>query len=355
MKKGRSNLRIHPIFGIVAIPLLAAGILCEQYWYEFATTHRVSQLISTLKDKDPNIRRGAAEALSTIGTPAVEPLIAALNYKDPDARQGANETFGTIGRQHAFNYVLCDRSEGAVEALGMIGKPAVEPLIAALKTPHSAFQLEAEEQALAKIGEPAIEPLIATLDNRALLDKFGESYFRKIAFEVLVAIGTPAIGSLIAALKDSDPHVRQRAAEALGKIKDPRAIDPLTGALKDSNSDVRETAARVLGAIKDFSSSSPAARDKQTAGAQTASLTAMTAHLAGAKSLRSSGAPGPAPRDKQLAAHLAKANALWSSGHPKEALEECDAALNLDQTNVEASSLREKFTRALDILNGTSK
>jgi Flp pilus assembly protein TadD len=62
-----------------------------------------------------------------------------------------------------------------------------------------------------------------------------------------------------------------------------------------------------------------------------------------------------AARDEQSAAHLARAKALWSSGNAKEALDECDAALKLDRTNAEASALREKYARALDILNGTNQ
>jgi hypothetical protein len=60
-----------------------------------------------------------------------------------------------------------------------------------------------------------------------------------------------------------------------------------------------------------------------------------------------------ASRNEQVTAHLAKAKVLWSAGRSQEALEECDAALSLDRSNTDASALRDKFTRALDILNGT--
>ena len=57
-----------------------------------------------------------------------------------------------------------------------------------------------------------------------------------------------------AALKDEDGSVRWEAAEALGKIKDPRAVEPLIAALKDEVSGVRESAAEALRKItgKDF-------------------------------------------------------------------------------------------------------
>jgi len=45
--------------------------------------------------------------------------------------------------------------------------------------------------------------------------------------------------------------VRSAAADALGEIKDPRAVEPLIDMIKDPHRDVREEAARSLGKIKD--------------------------------------------------------------------------------------------------------
>ena len=40
------------------------------------------------------------------------------------------------------------------------------------------------------------------------------------------------------------------AAEALGEIKDPRAVEPLIAALEDENADVKNSAAKTLAKIK---------------------------------------------------------------------------------------------------------
>ncbi|MBU0599589.1 HEAT repeat domain-containing protein, partial [bacterium] len=48
----------------------------------------------------------------------------------------------------------------------------------------------------------------------------------------LVMIGTPAVEPLITTLKDKNSDVRMFAAEALGEIKDTRAVKPLLAALK---------------------------------------------------------------------------------------------------------------------------
>jgi len=63
-------------------------------------------------------------------------------------------------------------------------------------------------------------------------------------------IGCP---ELIVVLQDQrkDPEVRKNAAKALGKIKDPRAVEPLIATLKDKDSDVRWHAARALEKIQD--------------------------------------------------------------------------------------------------------
>ena len=55
--------------------------------------------------------------------------------------------------------------------------------------------------------------------------------------------------ALADALKN--PFLANRAARALGDLRDERAIEPLIGALEDQNDDVRCQAARALGEIGD--------------------------------------------------------------------------------------------------------
>jgi len=46
-------------------------------------------------------------------------------------------------------------------------------------------------------------------------------------------------------------HVRVNAAEALGELKDSRAVEPLLQALRDEDSGVRWSASAALGELKD--------------------------------------------------------------------------------------------------------
>ena len=61
-----------------------------------------------------------------------------------------------------------------------------------------------------------------------------------------------ATESLIAVLKDDENwRVRNSAAQALGKIGDPRALRPLIAALKDESGYVRQSAVRAAGQMQE--------------------------------------------------------------------------------------------------------
>jgi HEAT repeat protein len=77
-------------------------------------------------------------------------------------------------------------------------------------------------------------------------------YVRKCTAEALGRIGSErATETLIEALKDKDVDVRVAAANALGQIGDERATEPLIAALKDQDGNLRLSAADALGQIGD--------------------------------------------------------------------------------------------------------
>jgi len=69
------------------------------------------------------------------------------------------------------------------------------------------------------------------------------------AAEALGKIGKPSVEPLIAALRHPDDDVRWKAAITLGEIGDPRAIDPLIRLLSDEDRFVKGRAALALGMI----------------------------------------------------------------------------------------------------------
>src|SRR5215467_11160530 len=118
-----------------------------------------------------------------------------------------------------------------VEALE--AKRDVQSLIKALGYQKRDNVRQAAAEALGKVGAPAVEPLIAALK---------EGYMHAAATEALSKIGAPAVEPLIAALKDQEINVRKAAAEVLGKIGDARAVEPLIAACNDQSSEMNKAA-----------------------------------------------------------------------------------------------------------------
>src|ERR1035437_8186047 len=80
---------------------------------------------------------------------------------------------------------------------------------------------------------------------------------RKVAVEALVKTGASAVDALATALEDRGLDARIDAAGALGQIGDPRAVEPLAVALKDRDGGVGKAAAEALGRIGDPSAVEP--------------------------------------------------------------------------------------------------
>lgn len=91
--------------------------------------------------------------------------------------------------------------------------------------------------------ENRVPELIMELSDRSEDVRWAAAY-------ALVKVGAPAVGPLIRALDNKDSVVRLRAAWALGRIKDPRAVDHLTATLHDGDWAVRMRAAQALGHLR---------------------------------------------------------------------------------------------------------
>jgi HEAT repeat protein len=153
----------------------------------------------------------AAEELGQCKDPhAVEPLITALTDPDFNVRFMAAQALGKLEDPRGVDPLIAVLNENpfAAEALGEIKDPrAVGPLIAALRSPKKNQILYPFSNALGKIGSPAVD-------------------------------------SLIAVLKDKDTKVRRAAIEALGKTKDPRGSERMAEYLLNCGDVQLEAAAR---------------------------------------------------------------------------------------------------------------
>ncbi len=235
----------------------------------------IEPLIRALEDQDEEIRDYATTILWLAkNKKACEPLAALLSTEtSARVRSGAAQALfnldwtpdkGEHGLQYRIirkEYDECvaygaravapliaacanqtDESRAATRALVKIGKPAVDPLIAALKHKDERIRLAAAE-ALGLIGDPrAINPLLQALKKDP-----------STVAEALGRLKSPlAVEALIPFLnKDQGRWTRLMTAQALGNIGDTRAVEPLIQACGDEWANVRFMAAEALGKLKD--------------------------------------------------------------------------------------------------------
>lgn len=179
----------------------------------------IPALLQALEDPSVKVRMAATAALGEMGPAAVDAI---------PALEKAVKT----------NIV-------AVKALGRIaGVRAMKSLEIALKNGQDVMVVQTAAEVLGEIGKPAVEVLISALRHRS-------PDVRRSAAEALGAIkDTRALRPLTSALKDADWSVRLRAANALGEIGNASAVESLEAVLADKKANVRQAAADALKMIR---------------------------------------------------------------------------------------------------------
>jgi HEAT repeat protein len=209
-------------------------------------------------DEDSEVRQKASEALGKLGKPAVEPLIACLDEKDPSVRSLAATALGQTHDARAVTPLIAHMAE-------LAGKDTTDEENSAGVNVHDSLR-----NALADLGEPAIKPLLECLKDKDVhvqedaADVLNQLHYlpsdpnAKVTFFILlqswdklVELGAPAVAPLLGCLKDEDYNRRQGAALALGELGDKRAVDPLIARLQDDNADVKKNAVKSLGQLGD--------------------------------------------------------------------------------------------------------
>ena len=177
----------------------------------------VDGLVRLLRRDDPSVRHLAAMALGEIADPAaLNALLAALAGPDEEGVRWQ-----------------------AAEGLARLGAPAVAGLAALAEDSDPDIRWKAIV-ALGDIGDPRAAPTLR--DRLADPDRF----VRGRAVSALARLGSPCLPLVMQALLDSDSRVRQGAAEVLGLVGDPTAVDNLLRALQDPVEPVRRAAAVAL-------------------------------------------------------------------------------------------------------------
>jgi len=189
----------------------------EEEFVEEQVKDEIDIQIDLLNDSDWVVRREAIITLGEMGDErCVEPIVRCLRDGDWQVR------------------------EASIEALAMIGSPAVELLLRYIR------DYDARKPVIKTLGkindERVLDPLISLLHN----DEFKDD-----ATWALAELGKPAIGRLLELLKDPDEGIRKQAILALGEIKDASCVDALIESLKDTDWFTRLSAASALEKIGD--------------------------------------------------------------------------------------------------------
>lgn len=236
----------------IVIREIAAQALEDQdkpgkYLQRYKKYQSRKQLIKAMwENTDHRVYNTAIRALVRIGEPVIEPVMNTLETKYKHGVFNAvafmsPEDAGHLLRSGTLPAGLAIENDAfqaygdwkrAMELLGCIGSPAVEPLMKMLMGDDESIRYMAIEP-LGIIGEfeGNVKPVPLLLD--AL--KSNNNHIRGYAADALGRIGdVRAVEPLIEALKDDDKlHVLPSAVVALGKIGDPRAVKPLISLLWD--------------------------------------------------------------------------------------------------------------------------
>lgn len=194
----------------------------------------------------------AGKAIITIGEPAVEPLIEALHDDNPDLREMSVWVLGEIRDPRALEPLIYARKDGnpsvrlkAKGALKQIDANWVKSQAASNALPSLTDAMQDKNR---DVSDAATEVLGEIADPRAvkpLLSRLGDYRSANVNW-ALRSIGEPSVEPLLAALKDTNPLVRERAARILGAIGDKRAVDPLRQAQADEIASVRQAVKQAL-------------------------------------------------------------------------------------------------------------
>lgn len=224
--------------------------VCDNSCSELAAigNDAVGPLIQALTTDNDRIREMLSWILVEIGQPAVPSLISILGEGNVSQRISATEILGLIGNISAIGPLIIslkdensDVRDGAAWALVRIGEPSIGPLIQSVND-KSSFVRHGAAWALAGIGDPAVEALINALSGAT-------HAIQQILIDTLVEIKETSVQPLLDLLDNDDAEMRMLAADALGRIGSPLAIDHLISSLKDRDRIVRRKSVEALAKI----------------------------------------------------------------------------------------------------------
>ena len=211
------------------------------------------QLARAVTDKDPVVRYYAAEALAGIGAKAVAPLVEILRTPRDQDRERAARVLWRIGKPAVEPLIAFIQDRGvtaemravAAHALGVIGDANATAVLLQLLRDERYFVREQAAFALGQMGQGAVDQIVE-------LSNAGTPATREAAIEALGRFNLPrTVQRLQEALEDRNASVRTAAVNALGQTGSERAVPPLMVLMRDESSPLRGQAAAALGKLGD--------------------------------------------------------------------------------------------------------
>lgn len=249
----------------------------------------VPALLDALQGEYFTVRSRAALALGRIGDAKAVPfLLSALKDPEDEVRVAACLALGLFKDPSTFDAItnvllddpMIEVRQAAAKALGNTEHPAALPYL--MEALHDSFWWFEREYAAAdllhaieKMNTAAVDPLIRALEDKegtvrkfaaALLGKLGDPRaieplgmklydmhydVGRASAEALAKFGAPAVDVLIEALSHPEMWIRIHAVIALSKIKDPRVTLVLLEMLNDPEREVKKQVIAALGELKD--------------------------------------------------------------------------------------------------------
>jgi len=253
------------LFGISVVLLIAilglSALLFGREWIRSARERRFSREVSRhegiaarLRDPSPEEFEPAFCRLAALDDPGIAEAVLnrAREEAPPDALPRLTRAFEDLGIADRYLRALTESTSWeerarAAERLGHIGSVRAVPVLL-----QSVRDVRDEDE---DVRGAALRALGRIRDPRAipgLIEALGvaESFLPPRIAEILVRFGAEAVPALIAELGMVERDVRRMwAAEILGWIADPRAAVPLIESLGDVNPEVRAKAAGALGKL----------------------------------------------------------------------------------------------------------
>lgn len=202
-------------------------LLIDKWWKSEGAARAVPELLVGLENKHPAVRRSIASVLGKIGDPcSIDVLAAALMDSESHVRETAAEALANMNSRQAAEVLVeafkrKETRSKAGRALKRMSKSIVIELLLPLLRNKSA---EVRFEAITLLESAGWKPKddAQRAQHAVARRKWNEA----------MKLGSAAVESLTVALQGGDEYVRRNAAQALGKIGGPSAVEPLVAAFK---------------------------------------------------------------------------------------------------------------------------